>query len=189
MKLFDLLITFETDLALGLFSAPLLMRSYLGSSLIFSIFGYVALSYVHIPSSLRQKLQAKAFPTSLLGYDDESKGYGCYDPAHMRVIISRDVTFFEHTRGPFSASASTPDLINQFLLAIALDFNCDLAQVPEPEGDRDQNPADYHDQVSPSGHLALQGLTTFCLQHMQNGRQLHLSPFKRQKGLDVFLCI
>lgn len=49
--------------------------------------------YVHIEAQKRQKLDAKSFQAVLVGYDEQSKGYRCYNPKTERVVISRDVRF------------------------------------------------------------------------------------------------
>lgn len=49
--------------------------------------------YVHVPSEKRQKLDPKAFAAILVGYDEQSKAYRCYNPNTRKVVISRDVKF------------------------------------------------------------------------------------------------
>lgn len=58
------------------------------------VFGCKA--FVHIPDQLRAKLEIKAIECIMVGYSLESKAYRCYDPVKRRVVISRDVTFFEN---------------------------------------------------------------------------------------------
>lgn len=52
-----------------------------------------ASQFVHVPAQQRTKLQPKAIPAILIGYDENSKGYRCYDSDRNHVIISRDVRF------------------------------------------------------------------------------------------------
>ncbi|CAM6115753.1 unnamed protein product [Calypogeia fissa] len=68
----------------------------------FRILGCCA--YVHIPKENRNKLQPHTLKCVLLGYDDESKAYRCYDPINRRILISRDVICDETKRGEFTAS-------------------------------------------------------------------------------------
>lgn len=49
--------------------------------------------YVYIHKEKRQKLDPKAILTILVGYDENSKAYKCYNSSTQKVIISRDVTF------------------------------------------------------------------------------------------------
>lgn len=49
--------------------------------------------YVLIPDEKRRKLDKKATQMVLVGYDDKSKAYRCYDPLSRKVTISRDVKF------------------------------------------------------------------------------------------------
>ena len=57
------------------------------------IFGCVC--YVHIPSELRSKLDAKSEKCVFVGYSLEQKGYRCYNPITKELRVSRDVTFDE----------------------------------------------------------------------------------------------
>lgn len=50
-------------------------------------------AYVLLPDSLQSKLGVKAIPTTLLGYDDQSKAYRCLDVGRHRILISKDVAF------------------------------------------------------------------------------------------------
>ena len=57
------------------------------------IFGCVC--YVHIPSELRSKLDAKSEKCVFVGYSLEQKGYRCYNPITKELRVSRDVVFDE----------------------------------------------------------------------------------------------
>jgi hypothetical protein len=50
------------------------------------VIGCVA--YCHIPDAKRNKLDAKAIPSLLIGYDEHSKAYRCYNPASRKILIS-----------------------------------------------------------------------------------------------------
>lgn len=49
--------------------------------------------FVYIPAQKRHKLENTAKPVILMGYDEQSKAYRCYDPASKKLVISRDVRF------------------------------------------------------------------------------------------------
>lgn len=52
-------------------------------------------AYAHIHNDERRKLDAKAVPKVLVGYEPNSKAYRPYDTSTTLVMISRDVTFIE----------------------------------------------------------------------------------------------
>ncbi|KAK2433017.1 putative mitochondrial protein [Trifolium repens] len=58
------------------------------------IFGCV--SYVHIHSTNRGKLDPRALKCVFVGYSSIQKGYKCYHPSSKKFFVSRDVTFNEH---------------------------------------------------------------------------------------------
>ena len=60
-----------------------------------TIFGCV--SFVHVPSGDRGKLDPRALKCVFIGYSSTQKGYKCYHPPFHKFFVSRDVTFFEHT--------------------------------------------------------------------------------------------
>lgn len=49
--------------------------------------------FVHIPTEKRRKLDNVAKQMIFVGYDENSKGYRCYDPVQRKITISRDVRF------------------------------------------------------------------------------------------------
>jgi len=55
------------------------------------VFGLI--TYAHVPKAARSKLDDKAVNTIFIGY--KHGGYKLYNPMTKKVIISRDVTFFE----------------------------------------------------------------------------------------------
>lgn len=57
------------------------------------IFGCLCFSY--IPQVKRDKLDKKAEPGIFVGYNSVSKAYRIYFPQNNKVIVSRDVQFFE----------------------------------------------------------------------------------------------
>lgn len=71
-------------------------------------------AYVHIPSDERTKLQPKARRCVLVGYNDESKAYRCWNPLARCIVTTNDVTFFEHILGNFVHAHSFVDIFNDF---------------------------------------------------------------------------
>lgn len=59
----------------------------------FRVFGCVC--FVFIPSSQRHKLEKKANRCIFVGYDNERKGWRCYDPSTRKCSVSRNVVFDE----------------------------------------------------------------------------------------------
>ena len=60
----------------------------------FRVFGCIG--HVHVPDSMRTKLDDKSFKCVLLGRSEESKGYRLYDLVSNKVVVSRDVVFEEN---------------------------------------------------------------------------------------------
>lgn len=50
---------------------------------------------VHVPKEKRQKWSPKANEMIFIGYDNQKKGFRCYDNQSKKVIVSRDVKFYE----------------------------------------------------------------------------------------------
>lgn len=50
---------------------------------------------VHVPKANRKKWDQKSTKHILVGYDETTKGYRCFNPSTKSVITSRDVTVFE----------------------------------------------------------------------------------------------
>jgi len=57
------------------------------------------LTYAHVPSELRQKIDEKAEVMVMVGYSLRSKGYRLYKPKHSKVVVRRDVVFDESKLG------------------------------------------------------------------------------------------
>lgn len=72
------------------------------------------LAYVFIRKEKRDKLKPTAIKTVLLGYDDESKAYRCYDAANKKIYICKDVLFDEATPG-YQVSADETTFEDQFM--------------------------------------------------------------------------
>ena len=60
----------------------------------FRIFGCVA--YAHIPNQKRKKLDDKREKCIFLGVSDQSKAYKLYNPNTKKILLSRDVVFYEY---------------------------------------------------------------------------------------------
>ena len=59
----------------------------------FHIFG--CLTYSHVPSEKRTKLEATAKKGIFVGYDETSKAFRIYLPAQRKVVVRRKVIFEE----------------------------------------------------------------------------------------------
>ena len=59
----------------------------------FRIFG--CLTYSHVPSEKRTKLEATGEKGIFVGYDETSKAFRIYLPAQRRVVVRREVRFEE----------------------------------------------------------------------------------------------
>ena len=58
------------------------------------IFGTTA--YMHVPKTLRRKMDAKSKKVLMVGYQGVSTNYRLFDPASMKIMVSRDVVFDEY---------------------------------------------------------------------------------------------
>jgi len=65
-----------------------------------------ATAYVHIPKTLRQKLDPVSKKDILVGYEPGSKAYRILMEDTKKIVISRDVTFDEDTKGQRCAANS-----------------------------------------------------------------------------------
>ena len=59
----------------------------------FRIFG--SLTYSHVPSEKRTKLEPTVEMGIFVGYDETSKAFRIYLPSHRKVVARRDVKFEE----------------------------------------------------------------------------------------------
>ena len=83
------------------------------------VFG--CLCYPLIPSTSRNKLQARSTPCVFLGYPSNHRGYKCYDLSSRKILVSRHVIFDEHTF-PFSTLHTPSCPTYEFLDAGLLPF-------------------------------------------------------------------
>jgi hypothetical protein len=75
-----------------------------------------SLAYLHLHKS--SKLEPKSTPMILVGYDDLSKAYRCFDYNCHKIIISRDVVFNENQLGipaKLDQSSAYDDIFLKFL--------------------------------------------------------------------------
>jgi hypothetical protein len=78
------------------------------------LFGSTSYLYVQKGS----KLEPKSRPMTLVGYDELSKAYRCFDPTRRKIVISRDVIFNENLIGiqnPTDLSSQNDDIFQHFL--------------------------------------------------------------------------
>lgn len=68
------------------------------------VFGCVC--YIHVPSIKRDKLDQKGEAGIFVGYSLHSKAYRVYQPNKNKVIVSRDVKFFEEEKWNWSSRRS-----------------------------------------------------------------------------------
>lgn len=57
------------------------------------VFG--CLAYYRNTDTKGDKFEERGRPNIFLGYPHGTKGYRIYDPQHKRMVVSRDVEFFE----------------------------------------------------------------------------------------------
>ena len=57
---------------------------------------FLGVSFVHVHSPNRGKLDPRALKCICAGYSLTQKGYKCYQPSSKRFYVSMDVTFNEH---------------------------------------------------------------------------------------------
>lgn len=88
----------------------------------FSIIGSSA--YVHIPKDLQHKLGSQSITTVLVGYNDSSIAYGCFDPQSNKILISHDVVFDESILGNFTiANPQQADILTKIIPRTNFEFH------------------------------------------------------------------
>lgn len=73
-------------------------------------------AYAHISKQNRKKLDSKARECILVGYSHDSKGYRLLERSSGKIIISRDVKFFEESRVEGQNANKTEIKMDQHLL-------------------------------------------------------------------------
>lgn len=93
------------------------------------VFGCVC--YTHVPSVKRDKLDQKAEVGIFVGYSMQSKAYRIYQPQNGKVIISRDVKFFEEEKWIWSDRESVSEHTSE--MPVLVEWNS------EEQNDEEQN--------------------------------------------------
>ena len=95
---------------------------------VMQVFG--SLCYAHIAKEKRRKLDDSGLRSRFLGYAKQNKAYRLLDDNTGRIVISRSVTFSEHTAvQPHSAINGTPCVM-------------DVMDDEDDDGDEDREPSD-----------------------------------------------
>ena len=68
--------------------------------------------YVHLPATLRDKLDPRVVKCIFLGYSQTKKGYKCYEPKSKKQYITRDVRFVETS--PYFKGTSQEETLSEF---------------------------------------------------------------------------
>lgn len=92
---------------------------------LFKVFGCRAM--VWQPQQKRKKLDAKSFPCILLRYADDAKAYRLYDVNAGKIVISRDVVFFENEN-----TAGDPKVLENkrnFVERVTIDEESDIVDI------------------------------------------------------------
>ena len=66
------------------------------------IFGSIA--YAHVPHQGRAKLDDRSVKYVFVGYDASSKGYKLYNSSNNKVVVSRDIEFYEEASWNWEAT-------------------------------------------------------------------------------------
>lgn len=106
---------------------------------------YGCKAYVHIPREKRSKLEVKSVSCILVGYDDQSKAYRCFEPSQRRILINKDIVFDETNLG--LPPTSNPDLID----LLQLDYFAPIKNQLEtlPDSDAPEFPSVLEEPPSP----------------------------------------
>jgi hypothetical protein len=102
------------------------------------LFGYA--SYLHVQTG--SKLEPKSKPMTLVGYDETSKAYRCFDHVRHKIVISRDVLFNENIIGIpnlIDSSSHDDDLFQVFLRSNTTQPEPD-SSIPAPESSLQVHP-------------------------------------------------
>lgn len=152
------------------------------------------LAYVHIPRELRHKLSVKSRRTSLIGYDDKTKAYRCFDPTTRKILISRDVVFNEQVMFNFTPAKSLPNSSFDSLLHLPIPSSQLHHSVASPSTSPSSTSDLHSDSVSnpnlvqenPNDDLEIGTLPSESLPehiHDQSDPPLHTSPLQESSTL------
>lgn len=67
-------------------------------------------AFVLLPKQPNSKFRPKGLQTVLLGYDQHTKAYRCFDPAQCKILISKDVICVEDSQGEFFFGSAPTDI-------------------------------------------------------------------------------
>ncbi|KAG6474130.1 hypothetical protein ZIOFF_068054 [Zingiber officinale] len=87
--------------------------------------------YTHIPSVRRDKLDQKAEVGIFIGYSMRSKAYRIYQPWNEKVIMSRDVKFFEEAKWIWSGRESVSEHTSEMPVLVERNSEEQNAEGPE----------------------------------------------------------
>ena len=62
-----------------------------------------SIAHVHVPDKSRVKLDDKSEKLIFIDYDNNSKGYKLSNPNNEKIVISRDVVFYEEGEWDFGS--------------------------------------------------------------------------------------
>ena len=107
--------------------------------------------YVHLPTTLRDKLNPRAVKCIFLGYSQTKKGYKCYEPKSKKQYITRDVRFIETS--PYFEGTSQEETLLEFFPLLSTDHSAnpslpvtdlyleDFTEPPNPATDHTVTPS------------------------------------------------
>ena len=127
----DILMTFYPDL-------------HTSNNLVPRIFGCV--SFVHVHSQNRGKLDPRALKCVFVGYSATQKGYKCYHPPSKKFYVSMDVTFHEqepYFSQPYLQGENSKEDKENFLLDL------DLSLLPTSKDSLSPSMSNYDPENSP----------------------------------------
>ena len=129
-------------------------------------------AFAHIPKDERGKLDTKARKCILLGYGEETKGYGVYDVTKKKTLHSRDVKFNEGSKNCTQGSLDVK--VDDYTLIVDMSSETDPDTESETEDEQPNNengdepsrrstrqrrPPDFYG--SEQSHLTTETPTTF----------------------------
>lgn len=126
------------------------------------IFGSKAM--VHVPDEKRSKWDAKSQEMIFVGYDSKKRGYRCYDAGTKKVIVSRDVQFYESLSSTvmFDAEEQMNEERNSDYESAEQDPETESSNAPngnEHENNSNEASSTNHDETLTNNNRVSQGET------------------------------